>query len=50
MLKGELENNPRKPRNLVRNSSSALKRVNLLFLRARSRREMMLLMIKMMML
>jgi hypothetical protein len=29
MLKGELENNPRKPRNLVRNSSSVLKRVNL---------------------
>jgi hypothetical protein len=50
MLKGELENNSRKPRDLVgRLHSDSLKRFNLLLLRVRRRREMMLLTMKMMM-
>ncbi len=40
-VKGELENNSRKPRDLVRNwHSDSLKRINLLFLQVRRSREM----------
>jgi hypothetical protein len=50
MLKGELENNSRKPRDLVKNGhSDSLKRINLLFLRERRKRDMMLLIMTMMM-
>jgi hypothetical protein len=45
-----LENNSRKPRNLVGNwHSDSLKRFNLLFLRVGRKREMKLLMMEMMM-
>jgi hypothetical protein len=42
-VKGELENNSRKPRDLVRNwhsDSLKVKRINLLFLQVRRSREM----------